>query len=74
MPTITIRVTDEDKAKIESSAQMMRLSVSDFVRLACGIHPVNPEDRIERLEAHVYDGIERRLYRLELLAGEAGAN
>lgn len=68
MPTITIRVSDQDKAEIEGKAEAMRLSISDFVRLAVGIHPVDPSDRIERLEAHVYDGLERRLYRLEQMA------
>ena len=68
MPTITIRVTDADKAEIEQRAATAGLSVSDFVRLACGIHPVDRTDRLERLEAHVYDSVERRLTQLELLS------
>jgi hypothetical protein len=68
MPTITFRLSEADKAELEAKARIASMNLSDYIRFAVGVHVADPAERLERLEAHVYDGIERRLAALEELA------
>lgn len=63
MPTITVRVTDAEKAGIEARAGRADLDVSAFVRRALDLERDAP-DLTARLEDH-----EHRLARLEEIAG-----
>lgn len=61
MPTITIRVSAAEKAKIEAAAHAIGESVSEYVREALAIR--NDVDYAGRM-----DDFERRLARLEEIA------
>jgi hypothetical protein len=63
MPTITFRVTADEKVELEALASREGFGVSELVRRALKLQRDAP-DASERLEA-----VERRLARLEELAG-----
>jgi phenylpyruvate tautomerase PptA (4-oxalocrotonate tautomerase family) len=52
MPTITIRVTEAEKAKLAKEAGKARVTLSDLVRMNCGLDPAARLRReLKRLEA-----------------------
>lgn len=60
MPTITIRLTEQQKAQVEEAADLAMVSVSEFVRSALMVCTDNIESRMAQLADH-----ERRLAEIE---------
>lgn len=74
MPTITIRVTDPEKADLESAAQREGKNVSDYVRETLALRDVGVSE-LERIDHNIaalgnaQQAIFTRLERLERMAG-----
>lgn len=64
MPTITIRLTDEQKTTIEDAADKAGVSLSEFVRSALKVCTENIESRMARDESAVL----RRALEISLIA------
>lgn len=61
MPTITFRVSDQEKNSLAREAKDRAVSLSDLVREGLGFRDANVDERLA--------GLERRVERLETLAG-----
>lgn len=64
MPTITIRLTEQQKAQVEEAADLAMVSVSEFVRSALMVCTDNIESRMARDESAVL----RRALEISLIA------